>query len=84
MAAEVFGDTALEIINTLIRKNFLSESLTEKETRKVIHKVYKNYKILIDPHTAVAVGVMDKLFIKEKTLILSRVLKVENWNTNQL
>ena len=24
MAAEVFGDTALEIINTLIRKNFLS------------------------------------------------------------
>ena len=55
----------------IIRKNFLSESLTEKETRKVIHKVYKNYKILIDPHTAVAVGVMDKLFIKEKTLILS-------------
>ena len=55
----------------IIRKNFLSESLTEKETRKVIHKIYKNYKVLIDPHTAVAVGVMDKLFIKGKTLILS-------------
>ena len=44
-----------------IKKNFLSESLDENETKSVINEIYKNEKILIDPHTAVAIGVIKKI-----------------------
>ena len=33
--------------------------------------IYKDEGILIDPHTAVAVGVTDKIAIKKNTVILS-------------
>ena len=54
-----------------IRKNFCSESLSEKETKSVINKVYKNQGMLIDPHTAVAIGVADKITLKGNTIILA-------------
>ena len=54
-----------------IRINFCSESLSESETRSVIKKIYKNQGMLIDPHTAVAIGVSDKMSLKENTIILS-------------
>jgi len=54
-----------------IKENFYSESLSEKETKLVIKDVYKNNKILVDPHTAIAIGAANKLFLKEETLILS-------------
>ena len=44
-----------------INKNFCSGSLSEEETKSVIKEVYKNQKILIDPHTAVAIGVVNKI-----------------------
>ena len=54
-----------------IRKNFCSESLSETETKSVINKVYKNQGMLIDPHTAVAIGVADKITLKGNTIILA-------------
>tara|TARA_B110000263_G_C15207464_1_gene463577 strand:+ start:1 stop:855 length:855 start_codon:yes stop_codon:yes gene_type:complete len=54
-----------------ISKNFCSESLSEEETRSVINKTYKNHGMLVDPHTAVAIGVVNKIPLKEKTIILS-------------
>ena len=39
-----------------IRESFCSESLSEEETKSVINEVYKNQGMLIDPHTAVAIG----------------------------
>ena len=44
-----------------IKKDFLSESLSEEETKEVMNRIKKNYNILIDPHTAVGIGVIDKL-----------------------
>ncbi len=54
-----------------LKKDFVSESLTEEETKSIIKKIYKNYNIFIDPHTAVGLGVLDKLSNDEINIILS-------------
>jgi len=54
-----------------IKENFCSESLSEEETKSVIKEVYKNQKMLIDPHTAVAIGVVNKISIERNTVILA-------------
>ena len=54
-----------------IKENFYSESLSEKETKSVIKEMYKSQKILIDPHTAVAVGVVNKISLEGNTIILA-------------
>ncbi len=54
-----------------IRENFCSESLSEEETKSVIGGVYKNQGILIDPHTAVAIGAMNKISLEGNTVVLA-------------
>ena len=54
-----------------IRDNFCSESLSEKETKSVINDVYKNQGMLIDPHTAVAIGAVNKISLEGNTVILA-------------
>ncbi len=54
-----------------IKETFISESLSDKETKSVINKIYKKEKILIDPHTAVAIGVAQKINEKTSTIILA-------------
>ena len=56
---------------SLLKKDFISESLSEEETKSIIKKIYKNYNIFIDPHTAVGLGVLDKLANDEINIILS-------------
>ena len=56
---------------SLLKKDFVSESLSEEETKSIIKKIYKNYNIFIDPHTAVGLGVLDKLSNDEINIILS-------------
>ena len=56
---------------TKIKDHFISESLSEEETKLIINKVYKNKKILIDPHTAVGLGVLKKISLKGNTMILA-------------
>jgi len=54
-----------------IRENFCSESLSEEETKSVIDNVFKNEKILVDPHTAVGIGVVKKLSLDKNIVILA-------------
>jgi threonine synthase len=54
-----------------IKENFYSESLSEEETKSVIKETYKNQEMLIDPHTAVAIGVVNKISLEGKTVILA-------------
>ena len=54
-----------------IRKFFSSESLSEEKTKSVIKKTYEDQRILIDPHTAVAIGVANKLNLEGETIVLS-------------
>ena len=56
---------------SLLKKDFVSESLSEEETKSIIKKIYENYNIFIDPHTAVGLGVLDKLSNDEINVILS-------------
>ena len=53
-----------------IRENFLSQSLSDEETKSVIAKIYKKEGILIDPHTAVAIGVVNKISLGEEVVVL--------------
>ena len=45
----------------VIQKDFLSESCNEQETLDIIKKNYEENDIILDPHTAVGVGVAKKL-----------------------
>jgi len=54
-----------------IKENFSSESLSEKETKSIIKEIYNCHKVLIDPHTAIGVGVIKKIPLQGKTIILS-------------
>ena len=56
---------------TKIKENFYSESLSEKETKSIIKEMYKSQKMLIDPHTAVAVGVVNKISLEGNTITLA-------------
>ena len=56
---------------TKIKENFYSESLSEKETKSIIKEMYKRQKMLIDPHTAVAVGVINKISLEGNTITLA-------------
>ena len=54
-----------------INKIFCSESLSEKETKLNISETYHKEGILIDPHTAVGLGVMKKVSLEGNTIILA-------------
>jgi len=56
---------------SILRDDFISESLSEDETKDVIKKINKNYNILVDPHTAIGIGVLDKLSNDGINVILS-------------
>ena len=55
----------------ILREDFISESLSEDETKIVIKKIKEKYNILVDPHTAVGIGVLDKLPSDGINIILS-------------
>ena len=54
-----------------IRKDFVSETISEQELLSCIKKVYENYKIIIDPHTAVGLGALEKINLAGKNIVLS-------------
>ena len=54
-----------------IRESFFSESLSEEETKLVINEIYKKEGILVDPHTAVAIGVANKISLEDETVVLA-------------
>ena len=54
-----------------INKIFTSESSSEEETKVSINKTFKEHGILVDPHTAVAIGVANKISLDKKTVILA-------------
>ena len=54
-----------------INESFCSESLSDEDTKLVIKEIYKNQGKLIDPHTAVAVGVANKISLKGNIIVLS-------------
>ena len=54
-----------------IKKNFISKSLDEEETLMEIKENFEKYKVILDPHTAVGVGAVNKLKMKEDFVVLA-------------
>ena len=54
-----------------IRKDFYSESVSDNETKLIINSIYKEEKILIDPHTAVGIGAIKKMKLENNTVVLA-------------
>ena len=54
-----------------IKENFISESLSEEETKLTINEIYNKEKTLVDPHTAIGIGVLKKISLKGNTITLS-------------
>ena len=48
-----------------IQKDFVSESCNENETLDIIKKYYEKNNVILDPHTAVGVGVANKLSLND-------------------
>ena len=70
-----------------IKEDFCAASLSEKETKSVINRMYANQGVLIDPHTAIAIGIIDKISSKENIVTLatahpSKFSDVVNKETN--
>ena len=54
-----------------MKEIFCAQSLSEEETKSVIKKVYDDQGQLVDPHTAVAIGVSNKFSLEGKTIVLA-------------
>ena len=53
-----------------IKVDFIAESISEKETEKYIYDFYDKYKYILDPHTAVAYGVLNKVSCEGTNIVL--------------
>ena len=54
-----------------IKEDFVSATISEQELLSCIKKTYENHKIIIDPHTAVALGALEKINLAGKNIVLS-------------
>ena len=54
-----------------IKKNFTSQMLDENETIQMIKDINKEYKVVVDPHTAVGIGAVKKLGLEQNCVVLS-------------
>ena len=54
-----------------IKKNFTSEMLDENETIQMIKDINKEYKVVVDPHTAIGIGAAKKLDLEQNCVVLS-------------
>jgi threonine synthase len=54
-----------------IKLNFFSSSINQDEVLKIIKNVYANYKIMLDPHTAIGYGAFEKVNIDGVNVVLA-------------
>jgi len=53
-----------------IKKDFLSASINEKEVLDIIKEVYVKYDIILDPHSAIGFGALNKVNIEGNNIVL--------------
>jgi threonine synthase len=54
-----------------IKQDFVSESLSEKETQNFIKNFYNKFNVILDPHTAVGYGVLNKISCEGINVVLA-------------
>ena len=55
----------------IINKDFLSASINEVEVLSVIKEVYEKYKIILDPHSAIGYGALNKIKLDGTNVVLA-------------
>ena len=55
----------------IIKHDFVSESLSEKETQHFIKNFYNKFNVILDPHTAVGYGVLNKISSEGINVVLA-------------
>jgi len=63
----IFSKEKLEKIKIF----FLSASMNEGEVLSIIKEVYEKYKIILDPHSAIGFGVLKKIKLEGKNVVLA-------------
>jgi threonine synthase len=53
-----------------IKKDFKAEKVSDSETLSIIKEIYDKEKFIIDPHTATAFGVINKIGELKDTVVL--------------
>ena len=53
-----------------VNENFLSARMNEKETLEIISSVYKQFNVVLDPHTAIGYGAFDKHNLSGNNIVL--------------
>ena len=54
-----------------IKNDFLSASMDEPEVLNVIKEVYEKYKIILDPHSAIGFGALNKVKLEGNSIVLA-------------
>jgi threonine synthase len=54
-----------------INKDFLSASMSEKEVLDTIKEVHIKYNIILDPHSAIGFGALNKINLDGNNIILA-------------
>jgi threonine synthase len=54
-----------------IKKDFSSASMNETEVLNVIKEIYKKYKIILDPHSAIGFGALKKVELEGSSVVLA-------------
>ena len=54
-----------------IKENFISTRMNEKETLETIKAVFKKFKIVLDPHTAIGYGAFNKNDLTGNNIVLA-------------
>ena len=54
-----------------INKDFLSASMSEKEILKTIKEVHTKYDIVLDPHSAIGFGSLNKVNLEGNNIVLA-------------
>jgi len=54
-----------------IHKNFSSASMKENEVLNVIKRIYEKYNVILDPHSAIGFGAIEKINLKGNNIVLA-------------
>jgi len=54
-----------------IKRDFLSASINEEEVLNIIKNVYGKHKIILDPHTAIGYGALNKIKLDGNNIVLA-------------
>ncbi len=54
-----------------IKKDFLSASISESEVLNIIQDIYKKHKIILDPHSAIGFGALEKVKSENNNIVLA-------------